>query len=211
MAGETKRYTAVAIALHWLIAVAIFSMIPIGWWMSDAIHEPETRRQAFETYQIHKSVGLTVLALSVLRLLWRLAHKPPPLPENMGPLEKFAANAVHALLYVVMIGLPLSGWAYVSAGWSFELGQPFSAPTIWFGLFETPHLPGFAALSDGARALAAQVSMSAHSALAWGAIVLGGVHVAAALKHHFLNRDAVLSHMVPFLKPLRRATPPPAA
>lgn len=78
-----RRYSAVAIALHWLIAIAILSMIPMGWWMSDAIVEPDSQALAYRVFQLHKSIGFLILALTVLRIVWRLTHPVPALPGAM--------------------------------------------------------------------------------------------------------------------------------
>src|SRR6476646_7461764 len=107
---SSERYTTVAIVLHWAIAAAILANFFVGWWMAKAIDDPATRLQAVAAFQLHKSLGLTVLALSVLRLLWRLTHRPPPLPEAMAGWEKFAAKATHWAFYALMIVVPLSGW-----------------------------------------------------------------------------------------------------
>jgi cytochrome b561 len=199
------RYTAVAIALHWLIAAAIVAMIFVGWWMTKAIDQPATAKAAYYTFQLHKSTGLTILALSLVRIAWRLGHKVPPLPAGMTGWEKFAARATHVLFYVLMLVMPLSGWLYASTGWSTPQNHAFNVPTIYYGLFQVPHIPGLAELPDPRRAAAADVFHTAHEKLAWAILALLALHVAAALKHHFVDRDAVLTHMLPFLKP--RAAP----
>jgi cytochrome b561/polyisoprenoid-binding protein YceI len=197
MSGETPRYTAVAIVLHWAIAIAILSMIPFGWWMADAIKVPATQAHAVAAFQLHKSIGLSILVLSLVRLGWRLTHRPPPLPSGMATWERLAAQATHIGFYVIMIAMPLSGWAYVSTGFTTD-GHPLNIPTFFFGLFEVPHLP-IANASEEVRRNAAQLTMSAHSAMAWGALALAALHVGAALKHHLLNKDGVLARMVPGL------------
>jgi cytochrome b561 len=200
------RYTAVAIALHWLIAAAIVGQILAGWWMGDAIDQARTlaaagqtdeanalRRAAFETIQLHKATGITVLALSVLRLVWRLFNPPPPPPAGMPGWQVFAAGTTHLLFYVLMIGIPLSGWVMVSS-------STFSNPTMWFGLFEIPKLPGFGTMAPEQRAAINDASDSAHGALAWVTVGLLVLHVVAALKHQFMDRDGVLGRMLPFLR-----------
>lgn len=199
----TSRYSRVAILLHWMIAIAILGMIPLGWWMSDAIKDPAQASQAFRAYQLHKSIGLTILVLSVLRLIWRLTHRFPPLPDHMPAWEKLAARISHVLLYVLILALPLSGWIYVSAGWNSAMNMPFAVPTIWFGLFEWPHIPWVADAADAIRGSIAGSAMTAHEKLAWGAVALVGLHAAAALKHHFFDRDSVLASMLPIVRPRR--------
>jgi cytochrome b561/polyisoprenoid-binding protein YceI len=194
-----QRYTAVAIILHWAIALAIAGMIALGWWMGDALEDSDTQAQAIAAFQLHKSVGLTVLALSLARLAWRLVHKPPPFPEAMKPWEKTVAAATHWAFYVLIIAMPLTGWLYVSTAWSPQDDRPLDVPTLYFGLFHVPHLFGLSNLAEDARAAVAEVFEFSHSKLAWGAIGLTVLHIGAALKHHFVNRDGVLARMVPGL------------
>ncbi|WP_404478488.1 cytochrome b [Novosphingobium sp. BL-52-GroH] len=197
----TPRYRSVAILLHWLIAAAIIAMIPLGWWMTSHVTDPAYVEQSFKAYQLHKSVGLTILVLSVLRLLWRLTHRPPALPTGMPGWERAAARVTHVLFYLIMIAMPLTGWLYVSTGWNTLINAPFEVPTLWFGLFEWPHLPGLAEASEAFRAWAAETSMTAHSILAVSTVGLLGLHIAAALKHHFVDRDFVLAGMLPLISP----------
>lgn len=201
----SNRYTAVAVTLHWVMAILIFGMIPVGWWMSDAVLDPAFRAKAGEAFQLHKSVGFTILGLSVLRLVWRLTHKAPPLPPAMPAWERNVARLTHWLFYFLMIALPVTGWVYVSAGYSVTFERFFSVASSWFGLVQVPHLAPIVGQDEASRKAIAETAMNVHSKLAWGVIVLGGLHVAAALKHHFFNRDDVLARMVPFLKPLRKA------
>ncbi|MFC5374534.1 cytochrome b/b6 domain-containing protein [Brevundimonas faecalis] len=199
MTARPSRYSAVAIALHWLIAIAIVAMIPMGWWMSDAIAEPTNQALAYRVFQIHKSIGFLILALTALRILWRLTHPVPALPGRMKGWEQFAARATHAAFYGLMLALPLTGWVYVSTGWAVTTDTPLAVATSWFGLFSIPHLPWIEHASDAVRRTTAWMAMGAHGKLAWGAIVLIVLHVGAALKHQFLDRDGVLSHMIPAL------------
>jgi len=208
MSTASQRYTAVAIVLHWAIAIAILGMIPLGWWMGDSLDDPETQAQAIAAFQLHKSIGLTILLLSLTRLGWRLTHKPPPLPAQMPAWEAFAAKTTHWAFYFIIIVMPLTGWLYASTGWSAPDDRALNVPTLYFGLFQVPHLLGLAELPDHARASAADALGFVHSKLAWGAIVLLVLHVGAALKHHFLDKDEVLTHMVPGLKPPNGEAPP---
>jgi cytochrome b561 len=199
---QAQRYTAIAIVLHWAIAIAIAGMISLGWWMHEALEQPATQAQAIAAYQLHKSIGLTILALSLARLGWRLANRPPPLPSNMKPWERLAATATHWGFYALIIVMPLTGWLYVSTGWSAHDNRPLEVPTLYFGLFQVPHLFGLSQLAETTRALLANVIGFTHSKLAWGAIGLTVLHVGAALKHHFADKDDVLTRMVPGLRPL---------
>ncbi|MDO9607355.1 MAG: cytochrome b/b6 domain-containing protein [Brevundimonas sp.] len=195
-----RRYSAVAIALHWGIAVCILSMIPMGLWMTAAIEQPESQALAYRVFQIHKSIGFLILALTVVRIVWRLTHRPPALPGGMKRWEAFAANTTHVAFYALMLALPLTGWLYVSAGWAVAQDRALEVATSWFGLFPIPHLPGVGELAASVKRTLAFQAVGAHAAMAWGAVVLIALHVGAALKHQFVDRDGVLAHMVPFLK-----------
>jgi cytochrome b561/polyisoprenoid-binding protein YceI len=196
-----KRYTAVAILLHWAIALAIAGMIALGWWMGDALEDKATQAQAIAAFQLHKSIGLTILLLSLARLGWRFMHPVPPLPAGMKRWERWAATGTHWAFYVVIIAMPLTGWLYVSTAWNAHTDKHFDVPTLYFGLFKVPHLFGLSQLAEGARAALAELFENFHSKLAWGAIGLTVLHVGAALKHHFVDRDDVLARMVPGLAP----------
>ena len=187
---RSPQYSAVAIVLHWAIALAIVALLVAGLWMTDAIKQPESRNFAFKVYQWHKALGLTVLVLTVVRIGWRLINPPPPLPVSMTRFERVASGVAHAGLYTLMLALPLAGWAMVSSS---SLGFP----TMIFGLFEWPHIPMLAGLEDKKPAEA--LFKATHKYLAFGAIGLIGLHVGAALKHQFVNRDGVLARMVPGL------------
>ncbi|MBL8641798.1 MAG: cytochrome b [Alphaproteobacteria bacterium] len=180
----SENYTKIAIILHWLIGLAIIAMIAMGLILEDI---PDDYK--FMAYQLHKSIGLTILGLSFFRLFWRLTHRPPALPVNMKPWEIWAAKLTHIGFYVLMIGIPLSGWALVSAA-----PPPYNFPIMWFGLFEWPHLP--VTVDKELSHDFAEV----HETLAYLTIILLGLHVGAALKHHFINKDNVLARMLPFLR-----------
>jgi cytochrome b561 len=179
-----RRYGLVAMLLHWASALLILGLFASGLWMVEAIRDPARQMAAFETYQLHKSVGVTVFALSVLRLAWRLANPPPPLPEGMGTAARLAARGVHAGFYLVLLGAPLAGWVMVSA-------SPLGLPTLWFGVAEVPHLP----LAPDAPLEAA--AKRAHQWLVWGGMALLALHVLAALKHQFLDGDRLMLRMIP--------------
>ncbi len=188
MRTRSPHYTAVAITLHWLIALAIIVLLAAGLWMTDAIKQKETRNFAYQVYQWHKALGLTVLVLTFARLAWRLLNPPPPLPPGMSAFERFGAHVSHIAFYVLMVAIPLAGWAMVSTS---SLGLP----TIIFGLFEWPHIPILADLADKKPAEAA--FKLTHKYLGFALMGLLALHIAAALKHHFVNRDDVLARMLP--------------
>lgn len=192
MSTVGERYTSVAIALHWLIALAILLQLASGLWMVDALPEQETQMLAFQVYQWHKSLGLTVLILTLLRLFWRLTHRAPPLPPGMTAWERLAAKSTHVLFYVLIIALPLTGWVLVSAS---KLGLP----TLYWNLFQWPHLP-LGGMAAEAKAALEERFGTIHEFLAYATIGLLVVHIGAALKHHLVNRDDVLARMLPFLR-----------
>ena len=196
---SAPRYSTVAIVLHWTIALAVLSMVPMGWWMSDAIADPGSQDLAYRVFQLHKSIGLTILALTALRLVWRLVHIPPAPPPGR-PWEHALAAVTHAAFYGLLFALPLSGWLYVSTGWSAPQDRALAVATSWFGLVPVPHLPGVAEASTEARRGLAHGALGAHSLMAWMVLVLAGLHIGAALKHQFVDRDGVLARMLPFLK-----------
>lgn len=208
-AEAQQRYTAVAIVLHWAIAIAILLMIPLGWWMGDQAEAGVVTDGVFQAFQFHKSIGLTVLALSLVRLGWRLANPPPALPPHMPAWERMVAKATHWAFYALMIAMPLTGWLYVSAGWSEHDNEPLVVATHWFGLIRVPELFGLPHAAESLRAGVADVSMNVHSKLAWGALILAALHAGAALKHHVFDRDEVLAHMLPGLKPPFPTEAPP--
>jgi cytochrome b561 len=212
----SDRYTTVAIVLHWTMAALIIGMIFGGWWMSDQLAAqlalPAEQRnlplmqQIYQFFQTHKAIGITILALTLFRIVWRLTHKAPALPQRMSGWERRVAKGTHILFYALMLLMPLAGWAYVSAGYSTSTNTYFSAATTWFGLFEIPHLPFVAGQGEVERKQIAENAMGAHGRMAWAMLILAGLHIAAALKHHLVDRDDVLTRMAPILKPLSRKT-----
>jgi cytochrome b561 len=186
-----SRYSLVAMILHWLIALMIISLFAAGLWMHEAIEEPASRALAFKVYQLHKSFGITVLLLTLLRLAWRFTHKPPPLPIRMKSWERLLARVSHMGFYVLMLAIPFSGWAMVSA-------SPLGLPTIIFGLFEWPHIGPLAAIEN--KAPVEHLLKEAHELLAFAMIGLLLLHIIAALKHHFFDKDDVLARMLPLVK-----------
>jgi cytochrome b561 len=169
------RYTATAIRLHWLIALALIGTFSLGLTMQDLPLSPTK----LKLYSWHKWAGVTIFLLVLVRLAWRLGHRPPPLPAGMPAWQRQASGVVHALLYVLMVAIPLSGWLMSSA-------KGFQ--TVWFGVLP---LPDLVAKDEGlGEALA-----TAHKLLNFSLAGLVLLHVAAALKHHFIDRDDVLRRM----------------
>jgi cytochrome b561 len=189
------RYGSVAMTLHWLIALAILTNIGLGLYHAYYIPDdapPDVQKFGFQIIQLHKSIGLTILVLSVARLLWRLVNPVPPLPAGMSPALRFVAHATHFLLYFLIIAIPLSGWAFVSAS---RLGLP----TNYFGIFHWPSLWFLADLPRATKHALHPYLDATHTVLAWSAIVLIPIHVLGALYHQFRGDD-VLKRMVPGTK-----------
>jgi cytochrome b561 len=174
--ATVARYNPVAMGFHWILALAIVGTFCVGFYMSDLPFSP-TR---LKLYNWHKWAGATILALSALRLLWRLTHRPPAEPP-MPAWQAKAAGAVHGLLYVLFFAVPLVGWAYSSAA---------GFPIVVFGVLP---LPDFVspdkALSEAIKPW--------HGYLAYALATLVVLHVAAALKHQFINRDRLIARMMP--------------
>ncbi len=188
-AAGRSGYSSLAIFLHWLIALMLIGNFTGGLLMEGLFASPDpTQRQlGFTVAQLHKSMGLTILALSLLRLAARFTQGVPPLPGHMTSFERLLARVTHVGLYAVMILVPLSGWVMVSA-------SPLGLPTMWFGLFEWPHLP-FATSRETSGA-----ASEAHEIMAFLGVALFLLHVGGALKHHFFDKDDVLARMLPFLR-----------
>ncbi len=184
------RYGTVAMALHWLLAAMILFNVGLGFFMTRL---DEADERTFPLFQLHKSIGLTILMLSLMRLGWRLANPIPALPSGMSAWERFAARGVHVLFYVLMIAVPLMGWATVSSA-------PLAVPTMWFGLFEWPHIPFLADLPRAEKRMFEEPLAVTHSLLALAMLGLVALHAAAALKHQFHDKDDVLKRMLPWTK-----------
>lgn len=182
-----QRYTAVAIGLHWAIALLIIGLIAVGWIMDYLIPGgPGSPKTAI--IQLHKSFGITVLLLTIVRIIWRLMNPPPPEPA-MPALQRHVAGAVHVFLYFLMLLMPLTGWIMASA----EIGQH---ETRFFGTFEM-YIPGIPGLADATRESIAAKSESIHHALPWVIIALLVLHVAGAIKHQFIDKDGLMARIAP--------------
>ena len=176
-----RRYTPVAMALHWLLGLGILGLFAVGLVMTDLPFSP----WRLKLYNWHKGAGVTIFALSALRLLWRFTHRPPALPERvlqtMPSWQTLAHHATHHLLYILFLAVPLLGWAYSSAA---------GFPIVWFGQLPLPDL-----LSKNKEI--ADLIKPLHGYAAWALVVLAALHIAAALKHHFVDRDGLLHRMLP--------------
>lgn len=177
--SRSPRYTGVAIALHWAIALLIGFIIWLGWNIDD--HEAR--------FQLHKSIGITILFLTVARIVWRGMNPPPALPDEMKPLEKRASHWVHMAFYALLVLVPLAGWLMVSV-------SPFNVPTVLYGTISWPKLP----FTSGLRGEDFySIIEFMHSKSAWVFISLLALHVLGALKHEFSEEDGVLKRMIPGL------------
>jgi cytochrome b561 len=172
--------------LHWVIAAFILTNLVLGWRLGSLKGMAQ-----FEMFQLHKSIGITVLILSVARLLWRFVNPPPPLPATMKTWERLAAQGTHWFFYLMMIGMPLTGWAIVSV-------SPYNIPTLLWSHIPWPHIGVLHDLPTDQKAVVEKLGGTAHWALAFGGAALIVLHVAAALKHQFVERDGVLGRMLPF-------------
>jgi cytochrome b561 len=176
--SETRqRYTGTAITLHWLIAIAVLGLIGWGWWMQTIPKLPQGPR--VDAFNLHKSVGMTVLLLMLARIAWRARHPPPPFPP-MPRWESRLAHAVHILIYVCLIVQPLSGY----------LGSAFSGyPVRFFGIV----LPAWAAKNDTLKEALSVV----HLVNSWVLIGALALHFAGSIKHAWLDRDGAFRRMWP--------------
>ncbi len=170
------RYTGVARLLHWTMAVLVLMTIPVGFILMKL---PQGRVQD-TLFDLHRSIGVLLFVLVAVRLGWRLAHPPPPLPDDLPAWQRVASGTVHRLLYAILLIQPIIGWWGTSA---------FGAPINVFWLFELPPLVS----KDEA---AAKQILGWHGIIGITLSVAVAIHVGAALFHHFVRRDAVLRRML---------------
>ena len=171
------RYTKTAKGLHWLMAVLFFGMLGLGFYMQGLPLSPDK----LKLYSWHKWVGVTVFLLALFRIAWRVTHQPPPLPGSMPRLIQIAAHAGHHMLYMLMFLIPLSGWLMSSA-------KGFQ--TVWFGILPIPDL-------IEKNKLLGDLLQTVHVSLNYLFIAVLIGHVGAALKHHFIDKDDILTRMLP--------------
>lgn len=178
MTGQA-RYSGIAIALHWLMAFLLMAGFSLGLYMVSLKFSP----QKLTLYSYHKWIGVTLFTLALLRVLWRLTHRPPPLPASMPAWQVAVSNATHTLLYLLLLIAPLSGWLYSSAA---------GVPTVPFGIsaLQLPDLVG----KD--RELASTLKF-VHMAITYSFAALVGLHVAAVIKHMLIDKDGIIWRMIP--------------
>ncbi|MCY1404824.1 Cytochrome b561 [compost metagenome] len=175
--NSNSRYGLISITLHWGIALAVFGLFALGLWMVGLDYYDPWRKDAPD---LHKSIGLMLLAFMLLRLVWRFLSPPPPAPASHGALTKLGAKLGHGLLYIGLFAVMISGYLISTAD---GVGIPV------FGFFEVPAV--ISGLPDQA-----DVAGAVHFYLAWGLVIFAGIHAVAALKHHFVDRDATLTRML---------------
>lgn len=179
--GEPQGYSRTAIAFHWLIALLIASAFAIGLVMTSIPGFTPTKLRYFSW---HKWIGVTAFVLAAARIVWRATYRAPPLPAHMSRWQRGAAHAVHALLYILMIAVPVTGYLYSSAA---------NVPVVYLGLVPLPRI-----ISPDPEWKA--ILKTAHVTLDYSLAALVLAHVGAALKHQWIDRDRLLSRMIPFLK-----------
>jgi cytochrome b561 len=194
-----QRYTKVAIVLHWLLAIMIFGMLAVGWYMSDLpkdapkiavfdlfdlgiymVQLPEALSPRSFYFNLHKSFGVTLFALVLFRIYWKLTHKPPTLPASISGWQRKVATASHHLLYMLMFLMPASGLAMAT----------FSKYGVkWFGI---PLIEGLD------NEVLREAFKEIHEVIAVILITLIALHILAALKHRFVHKDEVMGRMTSF-------------
>jgi cytochrome b561 len=193
------KYAPVAMTFHWVIAALILTNFGVAWVMDGHLLfwdipglSGETK---LEVIQWHKSIGITVLVLSVLRLGWRLINPPPAFSAHLAAWERALAHAVHWLFYLFMLAMPLAGWAMVSASRRFKV----FGLHVW-GVIDWPRFPGFDGMDPDQLKAAGKLLDHVHMDwIAWMGLALIGLHVAGALKHQLVDKDNELARMVPGL------------
>jgi cytochrome b561 len=178
--SASLHYTGTAKVLHWLVALIIIGLFVLGQYMSDLSMSP----RKLQLYSWHKWFGVTVFLLVLMRLGWRLTHQPPRLPAQMPKLQQLASHVGHMTLYGLMLAIPISGWLMSSAK---------GYQTVWFGVLPIPDLLG-------KDKLLGDLLAELHGALNGVLMFIVVIHVIAALKHHFIDRDDVLKRMLPSRK-----------
>jgi len=175
------RYTGIAIILHWLVALGLLINVAVIWVYP--FFDDQYIRFAIDS---HKSIGITLLGLALLRLTWRLSHPPPAYPIKQAFIERFLAKATHILLYGLMLLLPLSGWMHDSA-WK----AANEVKMYWFGLFEWPRFSWIMEMEAQQKEMLHSVFGGFHTWFSYLLYALVVLHLAAAMKHHFSKQQRV--------------------
>ncbi len=192
--NDADRWGWISLGIHWLTVVMVFSLVIVGFVMQEL---PNSSTKA-TVYSLHKTFGITVLGLTVLRLLWRLYAGAPAPVAGTPRWQSAIASFTHGLLYLILLAMPLSGWLFHSAS-----GFP-PRNLSWFGLFKLP------SLSDRDVPLR-DFALAAHEWLFIALATIVTVHALAALKHHYIDRDRTLTRMLPLAKPVPKPNDDPGA
>ncbi|MGV6801779.1 MAG: cytochrome b [bacterium] len=184
MSSPNQTYTKGAIILHWFIAILLIGQLAGGLIM----HKLDPSDFKYSLYGLHKSFGVIILFLSCFRLFWRFTHKVPAAVAGMADWEKLVTKLTHSAFYILMITIPLAGWAMSTA-------HPKAGPIKLFNIIPWPGFPGIGK-SEALKDFFAET----HEYLAYAMIALIVLHIAAAIRHHYQLKDEVLTRMVPFLK-----------
>jgi cytochrome b561 len=175
--NSSSRYGLVSMLLHWGVALVVYGLFALGLWMVELDYYDAWRKAAPD---LHKSIGLTLFAVVLIRVVWRIVSPPPPAPATQGKWTQLAAKLGHLFLYVALFATMFAGYLISTAD-----GVGISV----FGLFEVPSI--IDSIPDQA-----DVAGDIHSYLAWTLVIFSGLHALAALKHHFIDRDATLTRML---------------
>lgn len=176
-AATNDRYDAFARLLHWLIAALIVVQVVLA----ESADDLPNGLEKLAILARHKSFGITILGLAAVRLCWRLVRAPPPLPAGMRPLQRLAAQVSHRAMYLLLFAVPVSGWLMSSSA---------NYPVSWFGFVQ---LPDLVAPSEALH----EALEDTHEVLAKSLVVIALLHLAAALKHQFIDKDGLLWRMLP--------------
>ena len=187
MVAVLQRYTRTAMTLHWIVALLIACNVALGL-LADEAPDGWVRPMI----NTHKSIGITVLGLAIMRVLWRGTHPAPPFPASYGRLERWGAHAAHGALYLLIFALPLSGWMRDSA-WQ----DAASHPMTLYGVVPWPRLWFLTALDPADKPFWHDRLGAVHAALGYVLYAMVGLHVAGALKHQFVDREPELQRMLP--------------
>lgn len=183
----TAKYTKTAMMLHWVIAILIAINVILGLtadYFPDSFVRP--------VIDLHKSIGITVLGLALMRLLWRATHNPPPLPGSYPGWERLSAHLAHGALYLLIFALPISGWLHDSA-----FKDAAAHPTYLYGLVYWPRIGSIADLDPVTKETMHSLFFVVHQSFGYALYALFVLHVAGALKHQFLDREPELQRMLP--------------
>lgn len=177
--NNSQTWGSLSIGLHWLTVILILGLMAVGLIMTNLPNGP----QKIQIYAMHKSFGLTILGLTILRLLWRFFSTNPDEVENTPAWQSWVAKLTHGALYLLLFAMPISGWLFNSAA---------GFPLKYFGIFKLPRLSGY---DPQLKELAGD----AHETFFYILALLMLMHAGAALKHHYLDKDNTLTRMLPWL------------